>query len=67
MGALLRKHPLRCPVGFVGGTHSVELRQAGLAATQALTRGRVVWVEGSHLVPMERPERVAQAVLELLG
>lgn len=67
MGALLRRHPLRCPVGFVGGTHSVELRQAGLAATQALTRGRVVWVEGSHLVPMERPERVAQAVLELLA
>ncbi len=67
MGALLRKHPLRCPVGFVGGTQSVEMRQAGMAATQALTRGRVAWVEGSHLVPMEKPQRVAQAVLELLG
>jgi pimeloyl-ACP methyl ester carboxylesterase len=67
MGALLHKHPLRCPVGFVGGTQSVEMRQAGMAATQALTRGRVAWVEGSHLVPMEKPQRVAQAVLELLA
>lgn len=67
MGALLRKHPLRCPVGFVGGTQSVEMRQAGMAATQALTRGRVAWVDGSHLVPMEKPQRVAQAVLELLA
>jgi pimeloyl-ACP methyl ester carboxylesterase len=38
-----------------------------MAATQALTRGRVAWVEGSHLVPMEKPQRVAQAVLELLA
>ncbi len=67
LSALLHKHPLRCPVGFVGGTQSRELRQAGLAATQALTRGRVSWVDGSHLVPMEKPQRVAQAVLELLA
>lgn len=67
LGALLRKRALRCPVGFLGGTHSAELRQAGLAATRELTRGRLVWVEGSHLVPMEAPGRVAQGVLELLA
>ncbi len=67
LNALLHKRPLRCPVGFVGGTQSAEVRQAGMAATQALTHGRVLWIEGSHLVPMERPGRVAQAVLELLA
>lgn len=67
LNALLHKKPLRCPVGFVGGTQSAEVRQAGMAATQSLTRGRVLWIEGSHLVPMEKPERVAQAVLELLA
>ncbi len=66
-GALLRKHPLRCPVGFVAGTRSAELRQVGLAATRALVHERLEWIEGSHLVPMEKPDEVAQAVLKLLG
>jgi pimeloyl-ACP methyl ester carboxylesterase len=67
LGTLLRRHPPACPVGFIGGTQSVELRQAGLALTRAVTRGRIVWIEGSHLFPMERPDETAQAVLELLA
>ena len=65
-GALLHKHPPRCPVGFIGGTQSAEVRQVGLAATRAVTRGRMVWLEGSHLFPMERPDETAAAVLSLL-
>ena len=67
MGALLKAHPPRCPVAFIGGTQSAEVRQAGLAATKALTHGRLQWLEGSHLVPMEKPDATAAAVLALLA
>lgn len=61
--AVLRRHPLRCPVAFLGGTQSAEVRQVGLAATRALTHERIGWIEGSHLFPMERPDDTADAVL----
>lgn len=64
--AVLRRHPLRCPVAYLGGTRSREGRQIGLAATRALTRGRIGWIEGSHLFPMEQPEATARAVLDLI-
>jgi pimeloyl-ACP methyl ester carboxylesterase len=67
MGALLRAHPPRCPVAFIGGTQSVEVRQVGLAATRAVTHDRLQWLEGSHLFPMEKPEATAAAVLALLA
>jgi len=67
LGRVLRRHPPRCPVALVGGTRSAENRQAGLAATRALTRGRIESIEGSHLCPMERPLGTAQAVLPLLA
>jgi hypothetical protein len=57
LGALLRK-PFPVPVGFIGGTHSEELRQAGLDATRRLVGRNLVMVEGGHLYPMESP-RVA--------
>lgn len=66
LGPLLRRHPPLCPVSFVGGTRSLELRQVGLAATQRLVRDRLRWVEGSHLFPMERPLESAAIVLDLL-
>jgi len=65
-GALLRKHPPRCPVAFIGGTQSVEVRRVGLAATRAVTRGRIEWISGTHLFPMEQPLLTAQTVLRLL-
>lgn len=66
LGAHLRRHPPRCPVGFVGGTRSREVRQVGLGATRALVRERLRWVDGTHLFPMERPAEAGRAVLELL-
>lgn len=60
---LLRKHPLQCPVAFVGGLESVEMRQAGsLDATAEIAGGRVTMIEGSHLIPMEHPRAVAAAI-----
>jgi pimeloyl-ACP methyl ester carboxylesterase len=67
LDALLRRHPVRCPVHFVGGTRSVEMRQAGMAATHRLARQRVRMIDGSHLFPMERPKETADAVLACLG
>lgn len=59
---LLSRHPPRCPVAFVGGLQSEELRQAGLALTEKVTRGRMAMLDGSHLFPMEKPLATAAAV-----
>lgn len=66
LGALLKRHPLRCPVAFLGGQQSAELRQAGVAATRALAGPRFRRIEGSHLFPMERPAETAAEVLALV-
>jgi pimeloyl-ACP methyl ester carboxylesterase len=66
LGTLLRRHPPGSPVAFIGGTRSAELRQVGLEATRALTRERLIWIEGSHLFPMERPLDTAAVVLRAL-
>ena len=66
MPALLRRHPPRCPVAFVAGTRSAEMRQAGLAGSRALAGERFVSFEGTHLYPMERPDDTARLVLQLL-
>lgn len=66
MPAILRRHPLKSPVAFIGGTQSTEVRQVGLAATRALTHDRIDWIEGSHLYPMERPAETAERVLRRL-
>jgi pimeloyl-ACP methyl ester carboxylesterase len=63
---LLARHPPRCPVHFVAGTRSAEMRQAGSRASQRLAAGRWRWIEGSHLFPMEQPQATAQAVLAAL-
>jgi pimeloyl-ACP methyl ester carboxylesterase len=66
LGAVLRRHPPRCPVAFLAGTQSVEVRQGGLASSRALARERFAWIEGTHLFPMERPDETAAAVLAQL-
>jgi pimeloyl-ACP methyl ester carboxylesterase len=65
-GPLLKRHPPQCPVAFLGGTRSAEVRQVGLAETRAVTRGRIEWLDGTHLFPMEQPMLTAQTVLRLL-
>ena len=62
LDALLRQNPLRCPVSFIGGRASVEMRQVGMALTQRLTDGRIMMLDGSHLFPMEQPLITAAAM-----
>ncbi|MCV2348420.1 alpha/beta fold hydrolase [Paucibacter sp. Y2R2-4] len=66
LGRLMQKHPPQCPVGFIAGTQSEELRQAGSAASKALAHPHFVWMEGSHLYPFERPDDTAALVLQML-
>lgn len=63
LGRLLRAHPLQCPMAFIGGTTSEEVRQVGMRATQLLTHGHVSWITGSHLFPFEQPAATAAEVL----
>ncbi|CAG9205020.1 Predicted hydrolases or acyltransferases (alpha/beta hydrolase superfamily) [Paraburkholderia sabiae] len=63
-GRLSRGAPV--PVGFIAGTRSREVQQAGLHATQRIAGEHFDWMEGSHLFPMERPIETARAVQRLL-
>ena len=71
---LLRRHPLPCPVAFIGGTESLEMKQVGMVMTHRLVGRdhpeRLLMVEGSHLFPMEKPQETAatiDAALRSLG
>lgn len=66
MDRFLRRHPLKCPVGFIGGLQSEEVRQMGLVRTQRITAGRMMMMDGSHLFPMERPQAAAAAIEAML-
>lgn len=59
---LLKRHPLKCPAAFLGGLHSVEMQQVGMAMTEKVTRGRISMLDGSHLFPMEQPVATAAAI-----
>jgi pimeloyl-ACP methyl ester carboxylesterase len=68
---LLRQNPLHCPVAFVGGTSSAEMKQVGMAMTRKLVRPdqhpeRLRMVQGSHLFPMEQPQQTAEVVADIL-
>ena len=59
---ILKQHPLQCPVSFIGGRQSAEIRQVGMALTEKVTRGRIMMLDGSHLFPMEKPAATAAAI-----
>jgi pimeloyl-ACP methyl ester carboxylesterase len=59
---LLKRHPLKCPVAFIGGTRSEEMKQVGMTMTQQIVKGRIMMLEGSHLFPMEKPLATAAAI-----
>lgn len=59
---LFRRHPLQCPVAFIGGRASHEMQQVGLALTERITKGRTMMLDGSHLFPMEQPRTTAAAI-----
>jgi len=63
---ILQRHGPRCPVAFIAGTQSEELRQAGVASSKALARRHFAWMEGTHLFPFERPDDTAALVLQML-
>jgi len=67
---LLRRHPLNCPVAFIGGTESLEMKQVGMAMTHKVVGAdhpdRLRMIEGSHLFPMERPQETAAAIEAML-
>ena len=67
LGPTLRRHPVRCPIGFIAGQQSIEMRQTGAHNAKALAPQHFQWVQGTHLFPMEHPEMAAQAVLTLLS
>lgn len=64
---ILKRHAPKCPVAFIAGTQSEELRQATAAGSKALAKDLFRWFEGSHLYPFERPDDTAHLVLELIG
>ncbi len=59
---LLARHPIKCPVSYIGGLASTEMRQFGMAATERITQGRILMLDGSHLFPMENPRATAAAI-----
>lgn len=58
MGSIIRE-PYPRPIGFIGGTVSEELRQAGIRATRALVGENLVMIDGGHLYPMQSPRPTA--------
>ena len=66
VGTLLRRHPLRCPIGFIGGRQSAEARQAGVELTRRIAGERFEWIEGTHLFPMEHPDETSARTLAMI-
>jgi surfactin synthase thioesterase subunit len=66
LARVLHRHPPPCPVAFIGGTRSNELRQVGIGLTQKVTKGRIQMLEGTHLFPMEHPAVTADAIVDTL-
>ena len=62
MERMIKQHPLQCPVTFIGGRQSVEMKQVGMAMTAKVTKGRIMMLDGSHLFPMEKPLATAAAI-----
>jgi pimeloyl-ACP methyl ester carboxylesterase len=59
---LLKRHPLHCPAAFIGGLQSAEMKRVGTTLTEKITKGRMAWMDGTHLFPMEKPLAAAAAV-----
>ena len=64
---VLRRHPLQCPMAFVRGSASDEVRLVGLRATERLAQGRISSIPGSLLFPMEHPVETAAEVLRAIA
>ena len=60
--SLLRRQPLQCPAAFIGGLQSDEIKRTGTELTTQFTKGRMTWIDGTHLFPMEKPRATAALV-----
>jgi pimeloyl-ACP methyl ester carboxylesterase len=65
MGKILSR-PFPVPIGFIAGTASRELRQAGLAGTRKLVGDNFVTIEGTHLYTMESPALTAELTRQMI-
>ena len=52
---LLKRHPLKSPVAFIGGESSQEMKQVGMVMTKKVAKQRIQILPGTHLFPMEHP------------
>ena len=59
---LFKRKPVKCKVAFIGGTNSREMKVVGSDLTRNVSKGRVMWLDGSHLFPMEKPFATAAAI-----
>lgn len=59
---LIKRHPFQCPIAFIGGESSQEMRQVGMTMTNRLAKDRIQMLPGSHLFPMELPVETAAAI-----
>ncbi len=62
LGQLMATHPPACPIAFIGGHQSIELKKVGLRLTKKVTQNRIQMVDGSHLFPIENPLATAAAI-----
>lgn len=62
LSSWLSQHRLKCPVAFIGGRQSVEVKHVGMELTRRITQGRINTLDGTHLFPMEQPEACAAAI-----
>ena len=65
LGGLV-KNDYPVPIGFIGGSESLECRMAGLGATRRLVGPHFCQIPGGHLFPMESPGLAAQATREMV-
>jgi pimeloyl-ACP methyl ester carboxylesterase len=68
LAALRKVQRKAIPVTFIAGTESQEARLAGYASNKALFSPRFVELANvGHLIPMEAPERCAEAIAKALA
>ena len=63
----LHRHPLQCPLAFIGGQYSRELKQVGSALTEKIAQGRISMMPGGHLFPMEYPLETAAEIERVIN
>jgi len=60
------RHPPACPMAFIGGTRSKELKAVKLGGVRRLMGPNMSWIEGTHLYPFEHPQATVAEVLKWL-